>query len=131
MNVFWKVAAGILTAVILWLNVNRTNKDMAILMSLSVCAMALTACVAFLEPVITFVRKLQDVGRLDNDLVSIVLKSVGVGIVTEIAVLTCKVAGNESMGKTLQFVSAVAILWMAIPVFEQLLILLDGILGAL
>ena len=53
---------------------------------------------------------------------------VGVGIVTEIAVLICKDAGTESMGKTLQFVSAMAVLWMSIPVFEKLLTLLDRIL---
>ena len=130
MNVFWKTAAGILTAVILWLNLNKSNRDTSVLMSLAACAMAIIASAAFLQPVVSFVKKLQDVGKLDADLVSVVLKVVGVGIVTEIAVLICKDAGNESMGKTLQFVSASAILWMSIPVFEKLLALLDKILGA-
>jgi len=130
MNVFWKTAAGILTAVILWINLNKSNKDVSVLMTMAVCAMAIIAATAFLQPVISFVKKLQGIGKLDEDLVSVVLKAVGVGIVTEIAVLICKDAGNESMGKTLQFVSAAAILWMSIPVFEKLLALLDGILGA-
>lgn len=130
MNVFWKTAAGILTAVILWINLNKSNKDASVLMTLAVCAMAIVASAAFLQPVVSFVKKLQGIGELDDDLVSVVLKAVGVGIVTEISVLICKDAGNESMGKTLQFVSGAAILWMSIPVFEKLLALLDRILGA-
>ncbi len=131
MNVFWKAAAGILTAVILWINLSKSNKDVSVLISLAVCAMAIITSAAFLQPLVSFVKKLRGIGELDGDLVSVVLKVVGVGIVTEIAVLICKDAGNESMGKTLQFVSATAILWMSIPVFEKLLDLLDRILGAL
>lgn len=130
MNVFWKTAAGILTAIILWINLNKSNKDSSVLMTIAVCTMAVVASAAFLQPVVDFVKKLQGVGKLDGDLVSVVLKAVGVGIVSEISVLICKDAGNESMGKTLQFVSATAILWTAIPVFEKLLDLLDNILGA-
>lgn len=131
MNVYWKAAAGILTALILWINLNKSNKDVSVLMSLAVSAMAVIAVSSFLQPIVSFVKKLQGIGKLDSDLVSVVLKVVGVGIVTEIAVLICKDAGNESMGKTLQFVSAAAILWMSIPVFEKLLSLLDNILGAI
>lgn len=130
MNVFWKTAAGILTAIILWINLNKSNKDTAVLMTIAVCTMAIAASAAFLQPVVNFIKKLQGIGKLDGDLVSVVLKAVGVGIVSEISVLICRDAGNESMGKTLQFVSAAAILWMSIPVFEKLLTLLDKILGA-
>ena len=131
MNVYWKAAAGILTALILWINLNKSNKDVSVLMSLAVSVMAVIAASSILQPIVSFVKKLQGIGKLDSDLVSVVLKVVGVGIVTEIAVLICKDAGNESMGKTLQFVSAAVILWMSIPVFEKLLSLLDNILGAI
>lgn len=129
MNIFWKTTAGILTAMILWINLNKGNKDISLLMTLAVCAMAIIASVAFLEPVISFINKLQEIGRLDGNMVSIVLRVVGIGIVTEIAALICRDAGNESMGKALQFISAAAVLWMSIPVFEKLLALLDKILG--
>ena len=130
MNVFWKATAGVLTAVILWINLHKSNKDTSVLMSLAVCAMGIMASVAFLQPVVSFVKKLQDIGKLDGELVSVVLKVVGVGLVTEIATLICKDAGNESMGKTLQFISAATVLWLSIPVLERLLALLDKILGA-
>ena len=129
MSVFWKTAAGILTAIILWINLNQSNKDTSVLMTLAVCAMAMMAAASFLQPVLSFVDKIQDIGKLDEGLVSTVLKVVGVGIITEIAALICKDVGNESMGKALQFVSAGVVLWISIPLFEKLLALLDKILG--
>lgn len=129
MNVFWKTAAGILTAIILWINLSKSNKDTAVLMSLAVCAMAIMAAASFLQPVISFIQKIQGIGNLNADLVSVLLKVAGVGIVAEFATLICKDAGNETMGKTLQFVSASAVLWISLPVFEKLLTLLDNILG--
>ena len=131
MNVFWKTSAGILTAVILWINLCKNNKDSSVLLSLSVCAMAIISSISFLQPVISFIKRLQGIGKLDENLVNVVLKAVGIAMVTEIAVLICRDAGNESMGKTLSFVSLSAVLWLSIPVFEHLLNLLEGILGAL
>ena len=130
MNVFWKIAAGVLTAIILWINLSKSNKDASVLLSLSVCAMAIMAAASFLQPVVSLVKRIQEIGKLDADLVSTVLKVVGVGIISEISALICKDAGNESMGKTLQFVSAGAVLWISIPVFERLLALLEKILGS-
>ena len=130
MNVFWKTAAGILTAVILWININRSNKDFSVLMTLAVCTMSIVASAAFIQPVISFIKKLQSIGDLDADLVSVVLKVAGIGIISEIAVLICRDAGNESMGKTLQFISTWAILWLSIPVFEKLIALVERILGS-
>ena len=129
MNVFLKTAAGVLTALILWLCLNKHSKDFSVLLTLAVCAMAFMAAFTFLQPVINFVKKLQAVGEMDKDLLSVILKAVGIGLLSEICTLICKDAGNESMGKVLQLFSTVVVLWMSIPVFEKLLSLLDTILG--
>ena len=129
MNVFWKSAAGVLTAVILWININKSNKDISLLMTLCVSAMAIIAATGLFQPVVSFIKKLQRTSGLDVDLVSVVLKVVGVGVITDISVMVCKDAGNESLGRTLQFVSTATVLMVSVPVFERLLTLLDKILG--
>ena len=129
MNVFWKAAAGVLTAVILWININKSNKDISLLMTLCVSAMAIIAATGLLQPVVSFIKKLQRTSGLDVDLVSVVLKVVGVGVITDISAMVCKDAGNESLGRTLQFVSTATVLMVSVPVFERLLTLLDKILG--
>ena len=52
-------------------------------------------------------------------------------LLTEISAAICKDSGNESMGKSLQILSAVAAIWLSIPVFERLITLLDKILGTI
>ena len=129
MSIFLKAAAAILTALILWIVLSKHTKDMSVLLTLAVCAMLLTVSFSFLQPIISFLQKIQNLGELDNDLLSAVLKIVGIGLITEICAIICKDAGNESMGKSLQILSSVVVLWMSIPVFEKLLLLLDKILG--
>ena len=131
MDIFLKITAAILTAVILWINISKSNKDISVLMSLSVSAMALIAAAGLLQPVVSFIQKLLSASDIDGDLVSVILKVVGIGVVTELAVMICKDAGNETMGKTLQFVSSTTALLVSIPVFEKLLTLLDKILGTI
>lgn len=129
MNIFLKAVAGVLTAVILWLSVNRDNKGSSALLTIAVCAMVITVAVTFLQPIIDFIHKIQSLGDLDEDLLSVVLKAVGIGLLTEISIMICKDAGNETMGKSLQILSSAVVIWMSIPVFERIISLLDHILG--
>lgn len=131
MSVFLKTVAGVLTAVILWISLNKNAKDYSVLLTLAVCAMVILSSVVFLQPIVNFLGKIQEAGSLDSDLTAIILKSVGIGILTEVSTLICKDAGNESMGKALQILATTVVLWISIPVFERLLSLLDEILGAI
>lgn len=131
MNVFLRAIAGVLLALILWICLGKQNKDFSILLTLLVCAMIFTASGVFLKPLLQFVEKIRQTGNLDDDLVLVVIKSVGIGILGEICGLICKDAGNESMGKALQFLTTGVVLWISIPVFEKLLALLENILGKL
>ena len=131
MDVFLRAIAGVLIALILWICLGKQNKDFAVLLSLGVCAMVFAASVTFLRPLMQFIRKIRQIGNLDADLVSIIIKAVGLGILSEICLMICKDGGNESLGKSIQFLSTMVILWISIPVFEKLLTLLDHILGSL
>lgn len=131
MNVFLRAIGGVLIALILWISLSKQNKDFSTLLSLVVCILIFVASATFLRPLMQFVKKIQQLGELDGDLVSVVLKSVGIGIISEICTLICKDAGNESLGKALQFLSTTVVLWISIPVFEKLLALLDNVLGSL
>lgn len=131
MDIFLKAVAGILTAVILWLSVHKDNKGISTLLTLAVCVMVFSVCAYFLQPIIDFIHKLELLGELDETLLSVILKVVGIGLLTEISAAICKDSGNESMGKSLQILSAVTVIWLSIPVFERLITLLDKILGTI
>ena len=129
MNVFLRAIAGVLIALILWIILGKQNKDFSILLTLVVCTMIFAASVSFLQPLVQFIKRIQQLSEIDSDLVSVVIKAVGIGIIGEICCLICKDAGNESMGKALQLLSTSVILWISIPIFEKLLSLLENVLG--
>jgi stage III sporulation protein AD len=68
---------------------------------------------------------------LNLELLAVILKTVGIGMVGELAGLVCSDAGNAALAKTIQILTTAMILWLSIPLFESLLDLVQTILGEL
>lgn len=130
MDIFIKAAAGIFIAVILGLTLAKQGKDISLLLTVLVCCMVVTAAVTYLQPVITFLERLQALGNLEQNMFQTLLKAVGIGLIAELMMLICNDAGNTSLGKTLQILATAVIVWLSIPMLDALLELIDGILGA-
>ena len=129
MALFLKATAAVLLTVVIILTLRKESGNMGMLLGLAVCCMAAVIAMEYLRPVIELINRLETVGNLDSQLVGILLKSTGIGILSEIAGMICADSGNGSLGKTLQFLSAAVILWLSLPLFTQLLELVQQILG--
>lgn len=123
-----KAVASALIAVVLCNTIPSERKELTVLLSVAVCCLVGIAAFTYLQPVIAFLKRLQLIGNLNNQMVAILLKVVGIGIVTEIASLICKDVGNGALGKGVQLLSTAAILWSTIPLFEELLALIEEVL---
>lgn len=121
MDAVLKVVGGALIAVILGLTLRQQGKDIALLLSAAVCCMVVAVGVAYLTPVVDFVRQLQENTGTDPEFLRILLKSVGIGLLGEIAGLICADAGNAALGKTVQILTASVILWLSLPLMSTLL----------
>lgn len=129
MGVYWKALAGAVLAVVMMLMLRR--QELAALLGMAVCAMIVMVAVDYLRPVWELLDSLQTMGQLDGQMIMILLKAVGIGLVTEIACMVCADSGSASLAKTLQFLGTAAVLWISIPLFTALLDLIQGILEAL
>lgn len=128
MSVFIKATGGVLIAVILYLVLSKQGKELSILLTIAVCSMIATAAADCIQPVIDFIQRLQLLGQMDTDLLEMLLRSVGIGVLSEVTALICTDAGNASMGKVLQILGCTVILGMAVPLFSSLLSLIEEIL---
>lgn len=131
MTLFLQVCGAVLLAVILVLALKSHTKEIGTILALAVCCMTALAALHYLQPVIDFLHTLKRMGGLDGNMVSILLKATGIGIIAEIANLVCKDAGNESMGKSMQLLGTAVILYLSMPLFTALIDLLQKILGEL
>lgn len=131
MDTFWKAAAAVLLAVILVPAVAKTEKDISVLLTMAVCCLVAAAALSYLEPVLDLLWELKALGDLSGEMLGVLMKAVGIGLVAEIAGMICADAGNGSLGKTLQILASAAILYLSIPLFQAFLTLVQEILNQL
>lgn len=104
------------------------RQEIGMLLVTAVCAMAIAAAMRYLEPVTDLLKSLEALGGLDTRMIGILLKTVGIGLTTEITCMVCADSGNASLGRALQLLGTVVILWIALPLFTALLDLVRQIL---
>lgn len=131
MDEFFGACGAVFLSIILIVNLSGHRKDMAALLTLAICVMVALVAVQYICPVLEFVEELEEIGGLDGDMVRILLKIVGIGILSEIAVPVCADTGNSSVGKSLQFLTVMVMLSLSIPLFRSLIWVLQEILGQL
>ncbi len=131
MEFFLKTTAGIFFALILIVTLAKQSKDMATILSVGVCCMVGIVTFFYLRPILEFLQSLQGKTGLDSTFFQILMKAVGIALLGETANLICADAGNSSLGKVIQVLSSAVILWLALPLMEKLLDLVDGVLDFL
>ena len=129
MDIFLKISAGILITTILCLVLSKRADEISLLLCLAVCGLVMTAALSYLNPVIAFARRLVRLGNINSELLQVLLKTVGIGLLSEIICLVCEDVGKKSLSKALQITATAVILCISIPVLEQLLSLIELVLG--
>lgn len=131
MEAFWKAGVIIILTVILGVTLHKTEKDIAIVLSVAACCMVCILALQYLSEVIDFLWKLGNNSAFQNPFVSRILKMAGVTIVTEIIGLISADAGNSSLAKAMQILGTSTILFLAVPLFEMFLSTIQEIIGFL
>lgn len=131
MELYFKAVAAVLITAVIGLVLSKQNKDMSALLAILVCCMVATVAMQFLESILGLFDELEAMIQIDDSLLQILLKIVGVGIIGELAALICNDAGNAALGKSLQILSGILVLWLALPLLRTMLELINEILGGL
>ncbi len=118
MEDFWKTAALVILAVILGTAVARTEKDISVVLTATVCCIVAVTALRYLSEVMTFLWQLDTGGYT---FLGILLKIAGVGLLTELTCLISADAGSSSLSKAMQILGNAVILSLSIPVFESFL----------
>ena len=122
------MAAALIAAV---LGLTLGKKDFSLVLSMAVCCLAAAAAAVYIEPVLKLLKELEAVSGLDGGMVTILLKSAGIGLVTTLASMICQDAGSASLAKTMHMLGTGAVLYLSVPVFRAVLELLRDILGGI
>lgn len=129
MDIYLKITAAILITAVLSLMLGKLGADISVMLTVAVCCMVLATAVNFLSPVLEFAGMLMDLGNLNHELFEVLMKVVGIGLISQFIGLVCCDAGHQSLGKTLQIITNAVILCISLPLLEQMLSLIEGLLG--
>lgn len=123
-----KIAAGAMVTAMLAIILQGQGKAYVTLLIVAFCAMG--ACIAFIyiKPVVEFLYRLQNVSNIKNESLTVLLKAVGIGLLNEFCGAICADSGNTSLAKMLNLVSTTAIMWISLPVLEQIIELITEVL---
>lgn len=129
MELYLRSTALVLIAVMLGLMVKGQHKPLGALLSLGACCMVCIGAVRYLSPVIDLLERLRDMAGVSGEMLSILLKAAGIGLLSELASVICADAGDSALGKAVGILSNGVILWVSLPLLEQLLGILQEVLG--
>lgn len=131
MDIFWKAVAGALITAVLCLVLGRDSREWAVLLTLFGCCLIVLTAMEYLGRVLEFLEGLQALIGIEEDLLQILLRSVGISLVGELAQGICTDAGNSSLTKVIRLMTVILILWMSLPLLENLLDMVGGVLEGL
>lgn len=129
MELYLQATALVLIAVVLILMLGSQHKSMATLLSLGVCCMVCVGAVRYLKPVMDLLTQLRDLAGISGQMLSILLKAAGIGLLSELASVICADAGEGALGKAIGVLSNGVILYISLPLFQELIELLQEVLG--
>ena len=131
MALFFKVLTCALAGVVLLRLLDRQGSAAGIPFALLLCVLILMASVSYLQPVLELLRSLQKEANLNGELLTIILKAVGIGLIGEVAALICADGGNAALARGVEIATAAVLMWLSLPMIKQLLELIQQITGNL
>ena len=129
MTEYLRFTAVTLVGLILALVLGKQSRELGLLLTMGVCVLVSLGAMAFLEPVTELLRELRELGELDGQALTILIKCTGIAVLSELASILCADAGEGAMGKALGLLSSGAMLWLSLPLLRQLLDLIGEVLA--
>ncbi|MBO2527052.1 MAG: stage III sporulation protein AD [Clostridiales bacterium] len=119
---------GIVT-VLLTAMLKKNSHELALLLTLAACVLIGLLLVQLAEPVIEFLAKLRNIAGLDKTLTEPMLKTIGIGLITQIGATVCSDAGENAVARLIEVCGGILALYISLPLMEAVLSLIDTMSG--
>ena len=129
MDTLLQVAGLGLIAVLLGLVLKKGNGVLALLLTLAACAAMTVSIVRLAEPVVSFLSELRQLAGLEPALLrAVALRTVGIGLLTQLTASVCADAGESTVAPRIELCGSVLGIYTALPLLEAVLSLLRTML---
>lgn len=116
-------------AVILAAVLKKSSKELAILLTLAACAIMAVMAAELIDPILSFFSKLRGFAGLDGELLTPVLKTIGIGLLAQLCATVCSDAGENAVAKLIELCAAVLSIYVCLPLLEAVLQMMETMGG--
>lgn len=114
------VVIGIIGAIICVV-INQYKPEYTVLVALATGLIILLFTIPHFSSILEYINEFVSMGQIDSGYGKIVVKALGVCVVTQLASDTCKDCGQGSIASKIELGGKVSILALSIPLFVSLL----------
>lgn len=116
-------------AVISAVVIRKYNPEISLIISISASLLILIAIFTHISPVANEIKALFQNSNISSDYISILFKTLGICFVCQFTADACKDAGESAVASKVEFAGRVAILIIALPLFENITRTATGLIG--
>lgn len=129
MELFLQAAVIALISVILTAVIKRSSQELALLLTITACVLIGLFLLRIAEPVIDFLSELRNLAGLDKTLLTPMMKTIGIGLLTQICATVCSDAGENAIAKLVEVCGGVLALYVALPLLEAVIDMMEQMSG--
>lgn len=122
-----QIIGMVLIAVVLLALLKQYNPVYAVIAGILCCGLVLTAAIAAMFPVMDSLLSLAE--QISAAQMMPLVKAMGIVILGQIARDVCKDAGQTALAGQVELAARALVLFAALPLFQQLLQVISGLLG--
>lgn len=119
---------GVISAIPVSL-LKKTNRELALLLSLAACVMISLILLQLARPVVDFFTRLRELAGLDRELVGPMLKTVGIGLLTQLCATICSDAGENATARMIELCGGILALYVSLPLLEAVISMVQTMSG--
>lgn len=123
------IASAALIAAVLSMVLKQYKPEYSLFISIAAGVLIFLSVIAVIEPIISFIGELTDRAGLEGVYGEVLIKSLAVCYITQLACDCCKDAGENAIAGKLQIAGKIAVLLIALPMFKSLTEIVAGLIN--
>ena len=129
MQDYLKLACAALIAAVLALTLKKHHEALAVTVAAAGCCVCGVLLVNIIKPVISFAEQISVTAGISQEVISPLLKSLGVGLLTQFSADFCTDAGQTSLARAAQTGGMLMCLCISLPLLQSVLSLVQTMIG--
>ena len=129
MEILFQITGIALITVFLCIVVRANSAALSGLLALSACVMIALVCIELIDPIVSVLQTLRELSGLSGTVTAPLLKTVGIGLLTQISAAVCDDSGESSIARAVEIGGSLLSLYVSLPLLSSLLNLLQETLG--